>query len=380
MRLSISGLLTFLSLYLFISTGAMASVNFTIYPNGAYLDDGMNFSDIDDAESKIKEHPEDLLINNDTIIPYGLALANTFGYPSGKAIIPRYEGGIATGASIYQYDRYKDFSTDVPKIPGGGVNAAFHFGLGLSADTDVTFKLFLNKGMYKPDKNITKETDNGEYDITLNNTDLVSLGIKGRYNIIGGTELIPYVFSFGGVTASVAVDFMHGKLSGSGIYTDTRSIDFTGTDVVSGDPFTQSVEIETTVDGKSVMEWNMISVTPEILGYIDFLYIFTFYTGPAVSFNAGNANFSATAGAILKNNTSIYADDGQTAELAATGSTVATGLFEANEPFTVPVAVPLWKVGVELNIMAFKIQAEGAVVLTSPLNSFTAQVGARVQF
>jgi len=380
MRLSISTTAILLSMVLLSGNPLYSSVEFNIYPNGSILGPAMDFAEIGDSEDQIKEHPESLIDNNEKVIPYGLALANTLGYPNGKSIIPNFEAGIAAGAAVYQYDRAGNFSKDDPKIPGIGANAAFHFGLGLTADTDISFKFLINKGMYSPDKAIKKETDERMYDVTLEETDIVSFGLKGRYNLIKEITVIPFIFSFGGVTAGVAVDYTHGKISSKGIYQDTRLLEFEGVDSFSGDSFTQEVNVKTSVEGEAAIEWNMISVTPEIMGYVDLFYIFSIYTGPALTLNAGSANLSMTANGELTNLTPVYSDDGHITELVGVNETVATGALNANAPLSVPIAVPLWKAGIELNILAFKLQAEAAVVLTDPAKSFTAQVGARVQF
>ncbi len=368
-----------------------ASIDFTIQLNGGLLGPAIDFTDIADTQNQVKEHPESLLNNNDTVIPYGLTLANTVGYPNGKAVIPNFECGMAVGAGVYKYDRYENFSTDDPKIPGGGVNAAFHFGFGLSKDTDLSFKFLINQGMYKPEKNISEESeeDNGgvvintkkrKYDFTLEETNMVSLGVKGRYNIVPEKKLIPFVLSFGGVTAGVALDYQHARVISKGEYQDTRPVSFTGVNPLSGESFKEVVSVETTIYGNADFEWNVISVTPEIMAYSDLFYFLTLYTGPAVSINAGSANFSMKANGVLVNLSPVYGDAASTLVVATAGNTIATGYLRANEPFSVPLAVPLWKAGFEINIMAFKIQGEAATVLTSPTKSFIAQVGMRVQF
>jgi len=378
MRLSKSSFVIFAGLFLLLGGKAFASVDFTIYPNAGLLGPAMYFTT--DAENLVVAHPQSFINNNEKVISYGIALSNTFGYPNGKGIIPNFEAGFAAGAAVYQYDRYENFSKDDPTVPGAGANAAVHFGFGLSDVTDITFKMFINQNMYSPEKNIKKESGERLYDFTLNETDLISLGVKGRYNIISETEIIPYIFSFGGVTAGVAVDFSHGKISSTGRFKDTTVLPLEGTDSFSGDPFTQYVSIQTTVDGTAAYEWNVISVTPEIMTYADFFYFLTLYTGPAVSLNAGSANLTMTAEGVMKNLDPVYSDDGHILLLAGPNNNIATGKLNINAPFNVPLAIPLWKVGCEINISAFKIQAEGAVVLTSPLNSFTMQLGMRVQF
>jgi len=380
MRLSRNVIILSVCLMLLKGATASAEVDFNIYPNGEILGPAVSFTDINETESDIKKHPEDLLEKNDNIIPYGFALANTIGYPNGKAIIPRFEAGFATGVAAYQYDRYENFTKDNPEVPGVGANAAVHFGLGITEDTDVTFKLFVNQGMYTPDKSIDKESDERDYKVSLKETDLISIGVKGRYNLIGETSIVPFILSFGGVTAGVAVDYSHGNISASTTYTDRRPVSFTATSSFSGDEFEQEIDIETRVKGETQIEWNIVSVTPEIMAYADLLYIFTFYTGPAVALNAGSANIHASAEGSLKNQEEVYADESHITTLAETGSTIATGELKANAPYDIPFAVPMWKLGMEINIMAFKIQAEAATVLTSPADSFTAQVGLRMQF
>lgn len=379
MRLSRTAILT-VSMILFTGIAAFAGVDFNIYPNGEVLGPAVSFADINETESDIKEHPEKLLEKNDEQIPYGFALANTIGYPNGKAVIRNYEAGFATGVAAYQYDRYENFSKDDPKVPGVGANAAIHFGMGITDDTDVTFKLFVNQGMYTPDKGINEEKDEREYDIELDKTDIISIGVKGRYNLIGETAIIPFILSFGGVTAGVAVDYTHGNIASSTTYIDRREVSFEGTSSFSGDKFEQEINVETEVKGDSKIEWNIVSVTPEIMAYADLFYFLSIYTGPAVSLNAGSANISVTAKGTLKNNDPIYADEGNITELVRENSIIARGKLSANAPLDVPVAVPLWKAGLEINILAFKIQAEGATVLTSPTDSFTAQLGLRMQF
>lgn len=371
-----------MGLFLLLSESLIASVDFTIDPNESVLGP-WSFYNVDSAEAEITQPLNNFVNNNDKVISYGFALANTLGYPNGKAIIPNFEAGFATGVAVYQYDRYEDFNTENPEIPGVGANAAIHFGFGLSEDTDITFKLMINQGIYSYEKSVKKESDTGAYEIKLDETNIFSAGVKGRYKLVGEIDLLPYIFSFGGVSAGVALDFSHGKISSKGTYSDVSTVTFQGSDPFAGASaplFQQSIRVNTIVTGNTEMEWNIVSVTPEIMTYIDLFYVFTLYTGPAVSLNAGSANFTMTSEGEMKNLDPIYRDSSSTAILINTNQTVANGKLVVNAPLSVPIAVPLWKVGLEINILAFKIQAEAATVLTSPTDSFTAQVGARVQF
>jgi hypothetical protein len=370
-----------MSLFLLMNETLTASVDFVIDPNESVLGPWA-FYNTDEAEAEITEPLNNAVDNNEKIIPYGLALANTLGYPNGKAIILNFEAGISAGAAVYKYDRYEDFNTEDPEVPGAGANAAVHFGMGLTENTDITFKLFIKQGMYTPDKNVTKDSDTGAYEMKLDETNLFSAGVKGRYRLIGETEFIPNIFSFSGITAGAALDFSHGRVSSTGTYMDISTITFQGSDIFSGDTtlFSQDIDVQTIVTGETALEWNILSVTPEIMAYIDLFYFFSLYTGPAVSLNAGNANFTVTSEGDMKNLDPVYRDQAETAVLINPNQTVATGKLVVNAPMKVPVAVPLWKLGLELNLGPFKIQGEAATVLTSPADSFTAQIGARVQF
>lgn len=372
---------TFTLLMTFGMNLSASNVDFTITPNSSVLGP-WSFYDISATESQIKQHPEQLIDNNDKVMPYGLTLANTFGYPNGKSIIENFEAGIATGAAVYKYDRYENFSKDNPEIPGVGANAAVHFGFGLTENTDITFKLFIDQGFYTPDTSINKNSSTRNYEFKLKDIDLISAGAKWRYNLVGETGLIPFILSFGGVTAGFALDFTHGKITTEGMYQDIRQIKFDGSDPYdgTGTRFQQLINVQTTVTGKTEVEWNVVSVTPEIMTYIDLFYLFSIYTGPAVSLNAGNANFTISSEGEMKNLDPIYRDSAKSFILINSNQTVATGSLKANAPLKVPVAVPLWKLGLEINLWALKLQVEGATVLTSPTNSFTAQIGTRVQF
>ncbi len=359
-----------------------ADLSFSIYPNDTVLGPAMDFADVADTESKIKKYPDDFVNKNEDIIGYGMALSNTLGYPNGKAIIglfPHFEAGFALGAGVYKLDRYKDFEKENPETPGAGVNAALHFGTGITDKIDVTAKMLFYNSFYVPGKSYSHETEIHDLDIKIRKTDIVSMGFKGRYNIFPKKDLVPYIFSFSGLTAGVSVDFVHGAVSTNCTYKDTRDVDLEGSDLYSGDSFTQEVNITTDVSGSATTEWNIVSLTPEIMVYCDLFTFLSLYTGPALSLCAGNTLFYANANGAVVNNTPVYADQANSFVLAIPGSTIATGVLYGDSYFNVPWVIPMWKLGLEINIVDFKIQLEAASVLTSPLDSFTAQLGFRVQ-
>jgi hypothetical protein len=374
------------SMILVIPAISYAGTTFTIIPNTSALGPFVDFSDIAKAESQVNQYPNDFISNNDTAIPNGFALANTLGYPNGKSIIqplPHFEAGFAAGASIYKYDRYKDFSKTNPTIPGGGANGAIHFGTGITDRIDVTAKIMFNAGIYSPKKDVTQNNSIRNFQVSLKDTNIFSTGVKGRYNIVGEIPVVPYVFSFGGITAGVSLDYMYGKISTSGSYDyhdANNPVQFT----ISDDPIThnkvdRSVLTDTSVNGKASLKWSMLSVTPEIMTYIDLFYLFSIYTGPAITFTMGSVGIDANATGTIKNLAPIYSDN-NIIELVAKDSTIATGVMKSNSTFNAPWILPTWKLGLELNLGPVKIQSEGAVLLTSPTKSFAGQVGVRVQF
>jgi hypothetical protein len=363
-----------------------AGTNFTITPSTLLGNNFVDFTDITKTESQINQYPNDFISNNKSVIPGGFALSNTLGYPNGKSIIqplPHFEAGFAAGASIYKYDRYKDFSKNDPTIPGGGANAAVHFGTGITDRIDVTAKIMFNAGIYSPKKDVTQNNSIRNFKVSLKDTNIFSAGVKGRYNIVGEIPVVPYVFSFGGITAGVSLDYMYGKISTSGTYDyhdDANPIQFTMkspwdsqvTDV-------QSILTNTSVNGKAALKWSMLSVTPEIMTYVDLFYLFSFYTGPAVTFTAGSVGIDVNASGTVTNRELInnkYVTNGN----IPAGSALATGVMTSNTTFNAPWILPTWKLGLELNLWAIKIQGEVATLLTSPTKSFAGQVGVRVQF
>jgi len=364
------------------SSSAFASVNVTITPDASTLGPLISFVDTSQYENDVAAHPEAFFNLNDKTLPYGFALANTIGYPNGKSLIkpfPSFEFGLSGGAAVYKYKRSGDFGKDNPKIPGMGANAAIHFGSGINDVSDITFKLLYSQNFYKPDKKLTKDNTKRDYEFKLTEMNMLSLGSKVRYNIIPGSSYGPGLFSIGGLTVGVAADYMKGNIDARGIYRDRRNVNFTVTDPLTYDTITRSILTESTIRGNTSLSWNIVSVTPELFTYLDLLYVFSFYTGPSASFNAGSVKIRTDARGETKNVNSIYSD-GNILELIPADSTIATAEMNSTAKMKVPPVIPKWTLGVEINIFAFKIQIEGTTVLTSPTDSFSGQIGLRAQF
>ncbi|MGL4368966.1 MAG: hypothetical protein ACRCUT_04745 [Spirochaetota bacterium] len=365
------------------SVPVRASVDFVLYPNEAVLGPVMLFTDaISDVESDIQEYPENFFVKNREVLPRGMILANTLGYPNGKSIIkpfPHMEFGAAVGAGIYGYDRYKDFDKDNPTIPGEGAGAAVHFGTGITDRTDLTFKFFLDPGIVPYRKAVSKDEQDKSFTFSLSDAVIFSLGAKWRYNIIKGEEAPSWGFSFGGLTASVAADFMHAKITSRGRYTDVRTLSYEVNDPVSGEDVPTDVMVESAVSGKAVVGWDMISLSPEVLIYADLFRYVSVYTGPGISLNAGKMYVRADADGAMTNINDVKSS-GDVMTVLDAGSTVATAHMEVREYMNVPAFVPKWTAGLEIGLGAVKLQIEAADILTSPTDSFTVQCGIRAQF
>lgn len=356
-----------------------ASVDFEIFSNPGVLGYA-SFSDVQSTEAEIEEHPRNFFENNRDVIPYGFALANGIGYPNGKSIIkpfPHFEAGFAAGGAIYKYSDDASFEDDDSKVPGGGANAALHFGTGLSERIDVTVKLMFSKSFYSPSEDYTGSNDTREYYVKLDGIDLFSIGGKLRYNLVGEKPLVPYFFKFGGITASVALDYMYGSVRTSGHYYDRRDVDFTIDDPVSGTNVETTAGIDSRVSGSTEVNWSIISATPEIFAYMDLFYLLSFYTGPSVSLNAGAVRFISHNRGTITNTDPISAG---VIEYVPVDSQIATGRMDVDEMMYAPYAIPKWVLGLELNFWAIKMQVEATSVLTSPTDSLALQAGLRVQF
>ena len=357
-----------------------ASVDFHIYPNSAAMGLPVNFADIEQTQRDIAAHPNSFFSKNGEVIPYGMSIVNTMGYPNGKSIIgeyPHFETGLAVGAGVYKYDRADNFAKDNPTIPGGGANAGIHFGTGLNEDMDITGKLFASKGFYGREKTITKKKSSREYEFSPKDCSVFSVGAKVRYRVIKEKEILSSALRFGGITAGISADYMYGELSATGHFFENRTVPFSITDPMSGDTVTSNADVNAKVYGNAKATWNILSVTPEAFAYLDLLYLFSFYTGPSVSLSAGSVDFFSTNRGTVVNTSAI--SDGIT-EYVAPNTQIATGDLIVNERMWTPFIIPKWVLGLEINLAAVKIQLEAASILTSPANSFTLQAGIRAQF
>ncbi|MFC1671481.1 hypothetical protein ACFL20_13905, partial [Spirochaetota bacterium] len=328
--------------------------------------------------------PDDIYKSNKDIFGTGMALANPLGYPNGKAILkpfPVLELGWAIGGSVHKYERIKGFDIDDdPASMGFGANMGFHIGTGLTDRLDVTIKFFfMNVGWFYKIPT-TYSFSGNKFKTKMNDVFTYSFGLKARYNIVKKIKILKYVFDFGGVTAGLGLDYMNNKFNMKIKYDNDDDLLFTIRD--PGDvlpPYTsedQNLSIHSTGTGAVVMNGNIISVTPEIFAYADIFHVLSFYTGPSVSFNAGFVEFKTNATGVMTNNEQVYYDPlGAAVPIVGPGNKVADAVMESRYKFYPQWAIPRWVLGLQINIMTFKIHLEAAVDLSSITDSFTAQFG-----
>lgn len=360
---------------------ASADTSFSIYPNTAVLGSSVSFYDYQHIENKVSQYPVSFFDRSSDSLGYSAAYSNIFGYPGGRPMIgmfPHMEFGMTTGVGVYRADRYSDLNRNNLSSPGAGGNVALHFGTGLSADSDITVKLMFNPGIRISALDKSKTSSTRTYDYEWRKMDIFSTGAKWRTYLLRGQENPSWTASFNGITFGLAGDYMHVKAVGRGTYVDNRDISFSITDLGAG---TQkiSVPVETSVNGKGSMGWDVASITPEVMVHANLLYVFGVYTGPSVSLNAGKVYVSSKTTGTMVNKSDIY-DASGTVKLIDANSTVATAQMNVQEYIYVPAVIPRWIVGIELNFWKVKMQIEAADVITHPVSSFTAQAGLRVEF
>jgi len=339
---------------------------------------GSDFSDVTEVGDDIESSIRNFFDTNSGRLPDAMALANTLGYPNGKSTIkpfPHFEFGLSAGASVTEYSKFGDYDRkNNPATPGIGANFAVHFGTGITDRIDVTFKFFSNFNIaYKG--TLDESKDGNTKKAELYDTDVFSAGVKGRYNLVRPVNFAPYVFSFGGVSVNLALDYMKNRFASKVTYStvETESMDLKF-DIFSPTR-TTDVEVREDSTGSTVIESNILSVTPEIFAYIDLFYVFSIYTGPSISFNTGTMDFNINAGGELRSENAVTITEGTALtedQLIGTASLVSENRMS---PYWV---IPKWTLGLELNISVVKLQFEASADLRHITESARAEVGLRV--
>jgi hypothetical protein len=288
------------------------------------------------------------------------------GYPNGKSTIkkfPHFEFGAAVGAGVLGVNRGDDYTDDHPSIPFFGANGGFHFGTGVADDIDVTVKFFSLGWFVTVKEEIEENGDTTSFRMKFTDSDIYSVGVKARYNWKERKTLVPILFSFGGISFNLGLDYMYGKWRADSQFTDVQTVNLgaegTGAAI-------------STVTGYSQIDWNIFSLTPEAFVYADILYLFSLYTGPSISINIGSYNFDMVQNGDLRAQVAF-------GTLSINEQIGTVSMVSKNEmhPY---IILPKWTVGLEINLWVLKLQVEGAAILTSVMDSGMIQAGVRMQF
>lgn len=368
----------------FLISGVLYATTFEmqITPGTALTGVGLDFYDYEAASQKLTEYPNLFTRKNSEVIPTGLAMANVLGYPSGRAMIgqfPHFEIGVSAGVSTYQLFRYRDYDIQNPEIPGGGINGGIHFGTGIDDRMDIMFKIFVLGSYYvydrEFDQSVTHDTTvDREYNLKVTDNSIYSFGVKTRYNFLRPQPRS--FFAFGGLNINLAFDYMSARFAAKGEYTTTKTVDLT-IPLMMGDPI--PTEMVAHVSGSAAVQWHFFSVTPEVIAYLNIFYAINIYTGFALSINRGAVTFESDASGTVRNTSAITDPNNSSITLVPANSTIATAVLHADTSMTPNVLLPRYILGFELDFALFKLTLEASTVLTSPTESFTAQVGVRTE-
>lgn len=310
---------------------------------------------------------------DDLIKKFGPGIANAFslgnmvGYPVGKSYIgalPSFEVGMAFNAGA---TNLKYLNGETEQIPAGGPNLALHFGLGIIKGWDVIGKIFYFDYDY-----FAKWLPGVDYGILkLDSLKLYSMGGRVRKQLIGDITVLPFIFSFGGLTLSFGADFMYGKIGLSGKYNANFTeitVDPDGAGGVAAE--NMKIAFDSTYGMK--VSWGLFSVSSQIVTYFDLFYLFSFYTGfhLAASYGSFDLGFDGTGNLTTDNATYI----------ATVGSNrVGVLTADSSNSFNPDVLLPGWIFGLELNIWKIKVTGETMVNLRNR-EDITGSLGLRFQF
>jgi len=312
------------------------------------------------------QHTTDL---NGPFIADAFALANVLGYPIGKSYIgsfPHFELGIAVGAGCtnMKYFDKDDPAHDNGTLPMFAPNPVLHFGLGLGGGFDV-----LGKAFYISKSVINKYKSDIDYEArgtTLKDFKIYSTGVKLRYNYIKEKRVLPFYLAFGGVTFSLGCNFIYGDISFIGDY----KYDFD--DISVNVPAPTNIPMNFDGQFEANIHWAIFTLDAQAIAYFDIFYIFSLYTGFGVAGNIGAFKLESTGEGAATTTNSTY----QT----FTGTNqIGTVTFSSKNRYRSSPVIPLYILGLEINILVLKLNAETMVNLHNR-SDVNVQFGTRLQF
>jgi hypothetical protein len=300
--------------------------------------------------SELEAQYQDKVDINGPNFANAFAFSSTTGYANGKATLgdfPHFEVGLFLNSALtntenLQHSKSGNYNGTVV---GLGFTPAVRFGVGLGGGFDFTGKfLSINKDLYDPNRSFKVAT--------LDELTLYIIGGRIRYNVIKEKTVIPFLFSFGGISLSAGADMSRGIIGISGKYDSSYNASTLGAVQFSG-------------DYTSKISWYYLSTTFQGLVYFELLKLFSFYTGLGTSFGYGWFNFKFDATGDLND--------------AATSAFISKVTFVSDNKYHPMKVIPTYVLGLELNIPFVKVVSESQVNLRNRADvSFT--LGLRLTF
>lgn len=288
-------------------------------------------------------------------------------YPLGGPVLgkfPSFFAGVSINAGMANMQYFdKSQSTGFEVFPAVALNPSLYAGLGLSEKMDVIFRLMLySEGFYKPQLEMKQ--------VGLDKFTLYSLGGMVRYRILDEVILLPGIMKFSGLSVAGSFDAMYGitKLSG------TQSLNIGNLEVDpdgAGALPAKSYPLTYTPDYELTMKWWMLSTGVRALGYLDFYWIFTGYTGLGLFGSYGSLNMSID-GVGDVNGDATYVSDGGS-------NPIGEITIDSSNKYPPYYLVPAYIVGLDVNLFVARLSIETMVNLYN-LSDVNLQIGTRVQF
>ncbi len=363
-----TNLLLFFSLFIvmiFLLYGDLhSSTTITVSPNPVT---GLNESDFDVSE--MENQLQDTIDLNGPFVANAFALANVLGYPIGKSYLgsfPSFEVGLAGGAGCanMKYFDDDDPAHDNGTLPVFAPNPVIHFGVGIGGGIDVLGKMF-----YISKSVINKYKSDIDYETrgtTLKDFKIYSVGAKIRYNYIKEKKFLPFYLSFGGITFSLGGNFMYGDISFFGDYEyDFDNVNIGG--LAAGVPINFNGIFESNI------HWAIFTIDAQAIAYFDIFYLFSLYTGFGVAGNIGSFKVKFDGGG-----DATTTSGGPFETNYGTNQVGSIGFMSKNNYRPDPV-IPLYILGLEINILVLKLNAETMVNLLNR-SDVNVQFGTRLQF
>ena len=293
------------------------------------------------------------------------ALSNVGGFPIGTSYLgkfPSFYLGFVLNAGLANMEYFDDDREKEQGVyPGVALNPAVIFGLGLGKGFDVMGKLFLfSDGFYMPPVDY-------EY-AKLEKINIYSIGAKLRYQYIEKKIILPGLLEFNGLTFSAGSDMMYGKIQLSGEVSYPL-------DAISVDTGSGIKELNLAFDPaySSELGWVVADVNVQAVAYMDFLWIFDFYTGFGLSGNLGFFNLSIDGSGV------VTTDDVDYKANNAGSNEVATVSVKSDNKYSPYYIMPFYIVGFEADVYIFRISLESMVNLRNG-SDVNVQIAVRSQF